>query len=72
MEDFSAKKITDNKGIPLKEGMGTINHRDAGLHLIEDHLQEVLFRPMWIQERYFFSARPSAKLNVSSVYSRMF
>ena len=51
MEDFPVRSITDSRGTLLTAGMGTINHRDVELCLIEDHLQEVLFQPVWILER---------------------
>lgn len=51
MEDFPVRNITGSKETHPIEEMGLINHRDEELCLTEDHRQEVLINPVWIQER---------------------
>ena len=52
IEDFPVRKITDSKETHLIEEMDLINHRDEALCLTEDPHQEVLIKPVLIQERY--------------------
>lgn len=52
IEDFPVRKIIDSKETHLIEEMDLINHRDEALCLAEDLHQEVLIKPVWIQEKY--------------------